>query len=137
MPIERVSKQFKDISLSFNVNPLNYDLIVIKNETAIARSVRNLVYTTIGERFLNPNLGSNVTRALFDSLDSITANVIQSEIKTTIDNYEPRVNLVSVKVTPDKQVPNKLYISLWGTFEVVTFDPTAQEAATDTKGEGV
>jgi phage baseplate assembly protein W len=124
MPIERVSKQFKDISLSFNVNPLNYDLIVIKNETAIARSVRNLVYTTIGERFLNPNLGSNVTRALFDSLDSITANVIQSEIKTTIDNYEPRVNLVSVKVTPDYDT---LEFNVTITYDIIGIDALRQQ----------
>jgi len=124
MPIERVSKQFKDISLSFTVNPLNYDLIVIKNETAIARSVRNLVYTTIGERFLNPNLGSNVTRALFDSLDSITANVIQSEIKTTIDNYEPRVNLVSVKVTPDYDT---LEFNVTITYDIIGIDALRQQ----------
>ena len=124
MPIERVSKQFKDISLSFNVNPLNYDLIVIKNETAIARSVRNLVYTTIGERFLNPNLGSNVTRALFESLDSITANVIQSEIKTTIDNYEPRVNLVSVKVTPDYDT---LEFNVTITYDIIGIDALRQQ----------
>ena len=98
MPVERVSKGFKDISTSFQVNPLTYDLIAIKNETAIARSIRNLVLTYQGERFFNPILGSKVSRLLFESVDEITASAIQEEIKTTIENFEPRVNLLSVDV---------------------------------------
>jgi phage baseplate assembly protein W len=101
MPVERVSKGFKDISASFQVNPLTYDLIAIKNETAIARSVRNLVLTTQGERFFNPILGSKVSRLLFENVDEITASAIQEEITTTINNFEPRVNLLSVDVSPD------------------------------------
>ena len=101
MPLERVSKGFKDISTSFQVNPLTYDLIAIKNETAIARSIRNLVLTYQGERFFNPILGSKVSRLLFESVDEITASAIQEEIKTTIENFEPRVNLLSVDVSPD------------------------------------
>jgi phage baseplate assembly protein W len=65
MPLERVSKAFRDIGSSFQVNPLNYDLIAIKNETAIARSLRNLVLTLPGERFFNQNLGSRVSRVSF------------------------------------------------------------------------
>lgn len=101
MPVERVSKGFKDISTSFQVNPLTYDLIAIKNETAIARSIRNLVLTYQGERFFNPILGSKVSRLLFESVDEITASAIQEEIRTTINNFEPRVNLLSVDVSPD------------------------------------
>ena len=101
MPVERVSKGFKDISASFQVNPLTYDLIAIKNETAIARSLRNLVLTYQGERFFNPILGSKVSRLLFENVDEITASAIQEEIKTTINNFEPRVNLLSVDVSPD------------------------------------
>lgn len=101
MPVERVSKGFKDISASFQVNPLTYDLIAIKNETAIARSLRNLVLTYQGERFFNPILGSKVSRLLFENIDEITASAIQEEIATTINNFEPRVNLLSVDVSPD------------------------------------
>jgi phage baseplate assembly protein W len=101
MPVERVSKGFKDISTSFQVNPLTYDITVIKNETAIARSIRNLVLTYQGERFFNPILGSKVSRLLFENVDEITASAIREEIKTTIDNFEPRVNLLSVDVSPD------------------------------------
>ena len=57
MPLERVSKGFRDISMTFQVNPLNYDLIALKSETAIARSIKNLVLTTPNERFFRPNLG--------------------------------------------------------------------------------
>jgi hypothetical protein len=101
MPSERISKEFKDISLSFQVNPLNYDLIGIKNETAIARSVRNLVLTQPGERFFNQNLGSKVNRSLFENIDDISASIIKDEIENTIKNYEPRVSLIDVVVTPN------------------------------------
>ena len=101
MPLERVSKAFRDIGSSFQVNPLNYDLIAIKNETAIARSLRNLVLTLPGERFFNQNLGSRVSRVLFENVDSVSSSIIQDEIENTINNYEPRVNLTSVNVSPD------------------------------------
>jgi phage baseplate assembly protein W len=101
MPIERVSKSFKDISLSLQVNPLNYDLIDIKNETAIARSIRNLVFTLPGERFFNQNLGSNISQSLFENIDNVSASILEDEIKNTIENYEPRVDLISVDVTPN------------------------------------
>ena len=101
MPIERISRGFKDLSMSFQVNPINSDLIATKNETAIARSVRNLVTTRPGERFFNPNLGSKVYETLFDNMDEISASIIQDEIRDTIDNYEPRVELIEVIVDPD------------------------------------
>jgi phage baseplate assembly protein W len=101
MPVERLSRGFRDISMSFKVNPLNDDLIGLKNETAIARSIRNLVLTAPGERFFNPNLGSRVSRSLFENMDEITASVIKDEIENTINNYEPRVDLKSVNVSPN------------------------------------
>ena len=101
MPSERVSKGFKDLSMSFQISPLNYDLIAIKNETAIARSVRNLVTTLPGERFFNQNLGSNVGNSLFENINAISASVIKDEIENTIKNYEPRVNLIGTDVSPD------------------------------------
>jgi phage baseplate assembly protein W len=101
MPVERVSQGFKDLSMSFQVNPLNNDLISIVNETAIARSVRNLIFTQPGERFFNQNLGSRVSKVLFENMDEISASVIKDEIENTINNYEPRVDLISVNVSPD------------------------------------
>ena len=101
MPLERISKGFKDLSMSFQISPLNNDLIAIRNETAIARSIRNLVLTQPGERFFNQNLGSKVNRSLFDNIDEISASIIKDEIENTIKNYEPRVSLIDVVVTPN------------------------------------
>ena len=101
MPIERVSQGFKDISMTFQSNPLNDDLIAIKNENAIARSLRNIVFTTPGEKFFNQSFGSRITESLFENIDDITATVIVDEIRQSIDNYEPRVEVDDVKAFPD------------------------------------
>ena len=101
MPLERVSQGFKDISMSFQSNPLNNDLIAIKNVNAIARSVRNIVLTTPGEKFFDPDFGSNVSKLLFENVDDITASQIQQEIEFSINNYEPRVKLINVEVIAD------------------------------------
>ena len=101
MPVQRISKTFKDISMSFKVNPLNDDLIAVKNTTAIARSLRNLVLTAPGERFFNENLGSNVNNLLFENMDDVTASSIKDEIQNTINNFEPRVKLLQTKVSPN------------------------------------
>ena len=98
MPVQRISKSFKDISMSFQVNPLTDDLIAIKNTTAIARSLRNLVLTTPGERFFNENLGSQVNNLLFENVDDVTAMSVRQEIINVIENYEPRVKLLTVSV---------------------------------------
>ena len=101
MPVERVSRSFKDISMSFEINPINDDLITVKNRTAIARSIRNLVLTTPGERFFNEDLGSRVSEILFDSIDDISASAIWDEIEDTIIKYEPRVKIKDIRVKPD------------------------------------
>ena len=101
MPVERVSKGFKDISMSFEANPINNDIIGVKNDTAIARSIRNLIFTVPGERFFNENLGSKVSQTLFDTVDDISASAIRDEIEETIIKYEPRVKLNDIRVKPD------------------------------------
>ena len=87
--------------MSFEVNPINADIIGVKNDTAIARSVRNLVLTVPGERFFNEELGSRVSELLFDNVDDISAASIKQEIEETISLYEPRVELDDVKVKPN------------------------------------
>ena len=101
MPVERVSRGFKDISMTFQANPLNNDLIAIKNENAIARSIRNIVFTLPGEKYFNPNFGSRISKVLFENIDDITASVIVDEIKESIRNYEPRVELLDVEAIPN------------------------------------
>ncbi len=87
--------------MSFKINPITNDLIGVKDDTAISRSIRNLVLTTPGERFFNEDLGSRVSETLFDTLDDISASVIRDEIEETINEFEPRVKLINVKVKPD------------------------------------
>jgi phage baseplate assembly protein W len=101
MPLERVSQGFKDISMTFQSNPLNSDLIALKNETAISRSIRNIVFTLPGEKFFNENFGSRVSRSLFENVDEISASIIRDEIRNSINNYEPRVQLIEVQTIPD------------------------------------
>ena len=101
MPAQRVSKSFKDISMSFKYNPLSGDLIGLKNENAIARSVRNIILTNPGEKVFDPFFGSNVSNILFETVDDITAVSIQDEIENSLKNYEPRVEIIDVIVDPD------------------------------------
>tara|TARA_B100000131_G_scaffold16948_1_gene17190 strand:+ start:23 stop:424 length:402 start_codon:yes stop_codon:yes gene_type:complete len=101
MPLERVSPGFKDISMSFQSNPLNSDLIGLKNENAIARSVRNIVFTLPGEKFFEEDFGCRISASLFENMDDITASIIKDEITESIENFEPRVNLLEVQVIPE------------------------------------
>ncbi len=101
MPVERVSRSFKDLSMSFKANPLNDDLITLKNEAAIARSLRNIVFTSPGEKFFNPDFGSNISKVLFENIDEISAIQIKEEIELSIKNFEPRVRLQEVEINPD------------------------------------
>ena len=101
MPAQRVSKSFKDLSMSFKFNPLSGDLIALKNENAIARAVRNIVSTTPGEKFFDPDFGSSVGEILFENVDEISAVSIQDEIRNCLNNYEPRVDLINVDVDPN------------------------------------
>ena len=101
MPAQRVSKSFKDLSMSFKFNPLSGDLIALKNENAIARAVRNIVSTTPGEKLFDPDFGSSVGEILFENVDDITAVSIKDEIRSSLTNYEPRVELIDVEVEPN------------------------------------
>ena len=124
MPIERVSQGFKDISMTFQSNPLNDDLIAIKNENAIARSVRNIVFTTPGEKFFNQSFGSRITESLFENIDEITATIIVDEIRQSIDNYEPRVEVDDVKAFPNYE-NNSFDVTI--TYDVIGSEIPTQE----------
>ncbi len=124
MPAQRISKAFRDISATFQANPLNQDLVALRNENAIARSIRNLILTEPGERPFNPVLGSRVSSLLFETLDNQTAFAIKSEIINTIKNFEPRVTLNKVEVTPDFE-NNELHVSI--RYNIVGIDVPGQE----------
>lgn len=124
MPLENVSKGFKDLSMSFQTNPLNNDLIALKNENAISRSVRNLVLTLNGERFYDNLIGSEVSNILFNNISVIEADNIKSQIKLAIDNYEPRVVLNDVSVFPNFD-ENQFDVTI--TYTIVGIDALPQE----------
>lgn len=122
MEQQRISRSFKDISLSFDSHPVTKDLQVLKNERAIIRSIRNIVQTIPTEKFFNPLFGSDVRSSLFDFVDFGTASLIESQILTSIENFEPRVENVVVEVSPSPDTNE---------FEVaVTFDIIGQEFPT-------
>jgi phage baseplate assembly protein W len=124
VPAQRVSQGFKDVSATFKINPINNDIIVIKNANAIARSIRNLVFTVPGEKPFEPTLGSRVTQLLFENLDTLTASAIKSEIENTINSFEPRVNLLNVIVTPNFD-DNEFNCNI--EYEIIGIDAQAQQ----------
>ena len=124
MPLERVKQEFKDISMSFQTNPLNDDLIALKNSSAIARSIRNIVFTQPGEKFFNPNFGSRVSESLFDNVDNASADVIRDQIRSSIRNFEPRVNLLRVVVAPNFD-ENEMNVKI--TYEIIGIDVPPQQ----------
>ena len=124
MPVQRVSKSFKDISATFQINHLIRDLIQLKNTNAIARSIRNLIMTIPGERPFNPILGSGVPNLLFETMDKITASTIRSEIVNSIENFEPRVELNEVIVTEN---PDDNQFDVQIQYYVVGIDVPPQE----------
>ena len=101
MPLERVSRGFKDVSMTFQKNPLNGDILGLKNENAISRSIRNIVFTIPGEKFFNESFGSDINQSLFMNIDEISAVIIKDQISSSISKFEPRVNLVEVVINPN------------------------------------
>ena len=124
MPLERVKQEFKDISMSFQTNPLNDDLIALKNSSAIARSIGNIVFTQPGEKFFNPNFGSRISESLFENIDDTSADVIRDEIRNSIRNFEPRVNLLSVIVRPNFDF-NEMNVTI--EYEIIGIDIPPQQ----------
>jgi phage baseplate assembly protein W len=100
MSIKRISRSFKDISLSFEPHPVTKDLPIIKNENAIIRSVRNLIETIVTEKFFNSIIGTQLRSTLFEFCDYATASNIQLQIETSLNNFEPRIEDVQVLVDP-------------------------------------
>ena len=128
MAITRISRAFKDISLSFKRHPVTNDIGVLKNADAIKRSVRNLVKTIPNERFFNSTIGSDVRGLLFEKVpgfvDFGTASIIEKQIQTTIENYEPRVDNLEVNVDPR---PDQNEYEVVVIFDIVGQDFPTQE----------
>ena len=99
--VQRISRAFKDISLSFDRHPITNDILNIKNEDAIKKAVRNIVRTVPSERFFNPIFGSDVKTSLFEFVDFGTASELEDQILVAIENYEPRISNIRVRVDPN------------------------------------
>ena len=123
-PITRISRSFKDISLSFEPHPVTKDLPILKNERAIIRSVRNIVETIPTERFFNPDFGSEVRSSLFGIVDYATVSIIEDQIISSINNYEPRVENIQVNVNPEID-DNALEVTI--IFDIIGQDFPTQE----------
>ena len=108
MAIQRTSRGFKDISLSFSPHPVTKDLPVLLNERAIVRSVRNLVETIPTERFFDSTLGTDIRSSLFENFTPTTVTIIEDQVRSTIRRYEPRVDDIGVEVDglPDRNALN-------------------------------
>ena len=93
-----ISRSFKDISLSFSRHPVTNDILILKNEDAIKKSVINLVRTRIGERFFNNLLGTSIDNSLFELNGLEVSTILDEEIKTVLSNFEPRIKVRDVMV---------------------------------------
>ena len=107
----KISRAFKDISLSFKKHPVTNDVTVLRNEDAIKKSVINLTRTRINERFFNDLLGTSIVDNLFENMGSGLETALEEEISTLLGNYEPRIELNSVYVIAD-QDSNELSIQV-------------------------
>ena len=94
----KISRAFKDISLSFKKHPVTNDVTVLRNEDAIKKSVINLTRTRINERFFNELIGTSIGDSLFENMNSGIESALEEEITSLLSNYEPRIELNSVYV---------------------------------------
>ena len=124
MPQQRVKRKFKDISMSFETNPLNADLVSLSDSSAIARSIRNIVFPSPGEKFFNPDFGSRISESLFENVDEVSALAIEDEIKSSIINFEPRVNLLNTNVVPNPD-DNEMNVTI--EYEITGIDIPPQQ----------
>jgi phage baseplate assembly protein W len=99
-----LQKIYSDLDLTFRRLPVTNDVALSYDEQAVIRSVRNLLLTGFYERPFQPNLGSNLNKLLFEPADQITSNLIESEVRNVISNFEPRVtvNTINVTISPDE-----------------------------------
>ena len=102
------SRAFKDINLSFKRHPVTNDVVTIRNEDAIKRSVKNIIFTILGEKPFIPLFGSVINESLFDLNTNLSEIRITDEIKSSLLNYDPRIDNieVTVQVAPDRNEMN-------------------------------
>ena len=119
----KISRAFKDISLSFSRHPVTNDVTVLKNQDAIKKSVVNLCRTKFNERFFNDLIGTSIDNSLFELIDSGISDVLEREIEALLKNFEPRIDLNDINVIAN-QDSNSLEIKV--SYSIVGL-PTPQQ----------
>ena len=123
MPAQRFSQGFKDISLSFKRHPVTNDILALRNEDAIKRSVQNLVRTIRGEVFFNELVGTNISNSLFELANGDYIDPLRTRIETVISNFEPRVNLTKVDF---QTFPDQNAIDVTINYEIIGLSAPSQ-----------
>lgn len=117
---------YSDFVNNLALHPLSNDIARITNSEAVKQSIKNLVLTNYGEKLFNPEIGSNLSKSLFEPLDGFTLNDMQDHIVNTITFHEPRANLIEVRVSGDPNDENTavatIVFSLINTNEVTTLN---------------
>lgn len=94
-------RQYKDLDMNFIIHPIKKDINKVVGEKAIINAIKNLLLTNHYERPFQPHLGSNIRKLLFEPLDSIVARSLEIEIRSVLQNFEPRVQVISIRVIPE------------------------------------
>ena len=123
MPVQRFSQGFKDVSLSFKRHPVNNDILALKNEDAIKRSVQNLVRINFGEVMFDPLVGTKITESLFELANDDYVIPIKTQIELTLRNFEPRVQLTEVTVLSE---PDQNAMDITIEYDIVGLDAPSQ-----------
>ena len=123
MPVQRFSQGFKDVSLSFKRHPVNNDILALKNEDAIKRSVQNLVRINFGEVMFDPLVGTKITESLFELANDDYVVPLKTQIELTLRNFEPRVQLTDVIVQSE---PDQNFMDITIEYEIVGLDSPSQ-----------
>lgn len=99
-PLKKKLSIYSDLRKDMEVNPITNDLALKTDEEAVKESLKNLILTNKGERLFQPNLGSDVVKSLFDNMTPASIKVLETSIRNTINNYEPRASVLNIEVLP-------------------------------------
>lgn len=114
MSILSPNKLYKDLDFSFTAHPNTGDVVKVVDNNSVKQSIKSLLFTALGERLFQPEVGTPLRRLLFEPIDPITSEVLYRTIKNTIENYEPRVKLDGVQVVPNYE-ENSYEVSIFFT----------------------
>lgn len=102
---------YSDFKKDLEVNLLTDDLAITRDEDAVKEAMRNLMLTDRGERLMQPNLGAGLKELLFENLTPATLELIKDRVKTTLELYEPRADIIDVIVAGSLD-ENEVYVTV-------------------------